>query len=84
MVGGGDGGHRPAFYYGNQLGDDYMSDTMLAILALSVTFNLYLIHRVLGMAAALFKINDLLRDVAANKVRVIKKPDGDWGMEKVE
>jgi hypothetical protein len=61
-----------------------MNDSVLALLALSVTFNMYLIHRVLGMAAALMKINMLLRDVAHNKVRVVKKPDGGWTMEEVK
>lgn len=61
-----------------------MSDFMYGVLAVSVAFNMYLIGRVLGMGKALRQIDNLLREVAANKVRVKQKPDGDWTMERVK
>ncbi len=61
-----------------------MSDVMYGVLAMSVAFNLYLMHRLIDANNALRNVDRILRAVANDKAKIVRKNDGDWTVERTK
>ncbi len=61
-----------------------MSDVMYGVLAMSVAFNLYLMHRLIDADDALRNGDRILRAGANDKAQIGRKNDGDWTVERTK
>ena len=67
----------------DQSGVANMSDIFLFLFAVSVTFNLYLIYKIVRMVNVLFKVDYMLRDVAEGRAKITSHGKRGWNVEKV-
>lgn len=59
-------------------------DWLCLALAVSVTLNLIFIGRIGYLWRVIMGANEMMQDIADNKVRVAQKPDGKWTIEKLK